>query len=76
MPVKSQSGRIFDLPTPEEESAIQAGVAQGPDTYKVTDAEYSKRIATYPAQQRVSMGSLRSNLCPPLVHLRIKTEGY
>ena len=76
MPVKSQSGRIFDLPTPEEKSAIQAGIAQDPDTYKVTDTEYSKWIAAYPTQQRVSTGSLCSNLCPLLVHLRVKTEGY
>ena len=76
MSVKSQSGRIFDLPTPEEESAISVGIAQDPDTYEVTDAEYSKWIAVYPTQQRVSMESLCSNLCPPLVHLRIKMEGY
>ena len=42
MPVKSQSRRIFDLPTPEEESAIQAGIAQDPDTYKLTDTEFRK----------------------------------
>ena len=42
MPVKSQSGRIFDLPTSEEESAIQAGIAQDPDTYEVTDAGFRK----------------------------------
>ena len=42
MSVKSQSGRTFDLPTPEEESAIQTGIAQDPDTYEVTDAEFRK----------------------------------
>ena len=42
MPVKSQSGRIFDLPTPEEESAIQAGITQDPDTYELTDTEFRK----------------------------------
>ncbi len=42
MSVKSQSGRIFDLPTPEEESAIQAGIAQDPDTYELTDTEFHK----------------------------------
>ena len=42
MSVKSQSGRIFDLPTPEEESGIQTGIAQDPNTYEVTDAEFRK----------------------------------
>ena len=42
MSVKSQSGRTFDLPTPEEESGIQTGIAQDPDTYEVTDAEFRK----------------------------------
>jgi hypothetical protein len=42
MSVKSQSGRIFDLPTSEEESAIQAGIAQDPNTYEVTDDEFRK----------------------------------
>ena len=52
MPVKSQSGRIFDLPTPEEESAIQAGIAQDPDTYEVTDAEFRKLKRVAPRPQR------------------------
>ncbi len=42
MPVKSKSARIFDLPMPEEESAIQAGIAQDPDTYELTDTEFRK----------------------------------
>ena len=40
MSVKSKSGRVFKLPTVEEESAIQAGVAEDPDTYELTDAEF------------------------------------
>ncbi len=42
MSATSQSGRIFDLPTPEEESAIQVGIAQDPDTYELTDTEFRK----------------------------------
>ena len=42
MSATSQSGRIFDLPTPEEESGIQTGIAQDPNTYEVTDAEFRK----------------------------------
>jgi len=51
MSVKSKSGRIFDLPTPEEESAIQVGIAQDPDTYELTDTEFNKlkRVGRPPA---------------------------
>ena len=52
MSVKSQSGRTFDLPTPEEESAIQTGIAQDPDTYEVTDAEFRKLKRVAPRPQR------------------------
>ena len=51
MSVKSKSGRIFDLPTPEEESAIQVGIAQDRDTYELTDTEFNKlkRVGRPPA---------------------------
>lgn len=60
MRVKSKSGRVFKLPTPEEESAIQAGVAEDPDTYELTDTEFRqlKRIGRPPAattKERVTM---------------------
>ncbi len=37
MQVKSKSGRMFDLPSEEEEKAIRAGIEADPDTYEVTD---------------------------------------
>ena len=37
MPVKSKSGRIFDLPSPEEEAKIRAGVADDPDASELPD---------------------------------------
>lgn len=60
MPVKSKSGRIFDLPTPREESAIGAGVSGDPDTYELTDTEFRhlKRLGRPPAattKERVTM---------------------
>ena len=42
MQVESKSGRIFELPTEEEERAINAGIASDPDTYELSDAEFSK----------------------------------
>ncbi len=60
MRVKSKSGRVFKLPTAEEESAIQTGVAEDPDTYELTDTEFRqlKRMGRPPAattKERVTM---------------------
>ncbi|WP_363321100.1 BrnA antitoxin family protein [Acidiferrobacter sp.] len=60
MRVKSKSGRVFKLPTVEEESAIRAGVAEDPDTYELTDTEFRqlKRMGRPPAattKERVTM---------------------
>ncbi|WP_295434879.1 BrnA antitoxin family protein [uncultured Thiodictyon sp.] len=42
MHVTSKSGRVFDLPSPEEEARIRAGIAADPDTYELTDEEMSE----------------------------------
>ncbi len=42
MQVKSKSGRVFELPTEEEDIAIKAGIASDPDTYELSDEEFSK----------------------------------
>ncbi len=60
MRVKSKSGRVFELPTAKEESAIRAGVAEDPDTYELTDTEFRqlKRMGRPPAattKERVTM---------------------
>ncbi len=60
MPVKSQSGRVFELPTRKEESVIRTGAAEDPDTYELTDAEFSKpeKMGRPPAattKERVTM---------------------
>ena len=60
MRVKSKSGRVFELPTAKEESAIRAGVAADPDTYELTDTEFRqlKRMGRPPAattKERVTM---------------------
>ncbi len=41
MQIKSKSGRVFKLPTPEEDAAINAGIAKDPDTYEVSSAEFA-----------------------------------
>lgn len=40
--IKSKSGRVFLLPTEEEEAAINAGIAADPDTYEPTDEEFTR----------------------------------
>jgi uncharacterized protein (DUF4415 family) len=40
--LKSKSGRLIELPTPEEAAAISAGIAADPDTYELTDEEFAR----------------------------------
>jgi uncharacterized protein (DUF4415 family) len=40
--IKTRSGRALIVPTPEEDAAINAGIAADPDTHEVTDAEFAQ----------------------------------
>jgi len=42
MQVKSKSGHVFELPTNEEDAAINSAIASDPDTHELTDKEFSK----------------------------------
>jgi uncharacterized protein (DUF4415 family) len=42
MQVKSKSGRVFKLPTPEENAAINAGIAADPDTHELNNTEFAQ----------------------------------
>ena len=42
MHITTKSGRILELPTPEEEAAINAGIASDPDTYELDDEWFAK----------------------------------
>jgi uncharacterized protein (DUF4415 family) len=37
-----RNGRKIALPTPEEDAAINAGIAADPDTYELSEAEFKK----------------------------------
>jgi uncharacterized protein (DUF4415 family) len=50
MQVKSKSGRVFKLPTLEENKAINAGIAVDPDTYELSDTEL-KQLKRLPGQR-------------------------
>lgn len=40
--IKTRSGRVLELPTPEENEAINRGIAADPDTYEVPDEDFKK----------------------------------
>ncbi len=40
MRIKTRSGRELILPTPEEDEAINRGIAADPDTYELSDEEF------------------------------------
>ena len=50
MQVKSKSGREFLLPTPEENNAINTGIAADPDTCELSDAGF-KQLKRMPGQR-------------------------
>lgn len=40
--IKTRSGRTLALNTPEEEAAINRGIAEDPDTYEVPSEDFKK----------------------------------
>lgn len=40
--IKTRTGRALVLPTPEEDAAINAGIAQDPDTYVLGATEFKQ----------------------------------
>jgi uncharacterized protein (DUF4415 family) len=42
MYLKDKSGRLFLLPTPEEDAAINVGIAADPDTFELTEEWFAK----------------------------------
>lgn len=42
MQTKSKAGRVFELPSDQEEADINAGIAADPDTRELTDQEFQQ----------------------------------
>ena len=40
--IKTRSGRVLVLPTPEEDARIRAGIAADADTYELSDEEFKQ----------------------------------
>jgi uncharacterized protein (DUF4415 family) len=51
MLLTTKSGRLVELPSDDEDAAINAGIASDPDTYELSGAEFSqlKRLGRPPA---------------------------
>ena len=39
---KSKTGHVFEMPTDTEDAAINAAIASDPDTYELSDKEFSE----------------------------------
>jgi uncharacterized protein (DUF4415 family) len=42
--IKTRSGRVIILPTPEEEAQINAGIAADPDTFELEDEHFARAL--------------------------------
>lgn len=40
--IKTRTGRVLVMPTQDEDAAINAGIAQDPDTYELGSAEFKQ----------------------------------
>ena len=76
MQVKSESGRVFKLPSDAQDAAIRAGIAADPDTREVPPAEIkTMRPGRPPVSVKRPMMSLRTD--PDILeHLRRSGKGW
>jgi len=65
--IKTKSGRVFILPTPEEEAQINAGIAADPDTFEPTDEEFLQF-------RRVSPGRPVSEVTKERISIRLSPD--
>ena len=64
--IKTRSGREIILPTPEENAAINAGIAADPDTHELTDAEF--------AQLKPMRGRPPADVKRPMLSMRVDPD--
>lgn len=63
--IKTRSGRVVILPSPEENAAINAGIAADPDAYEVTDEEF---------KQLRRVGRPRAAVERPTLNMRVDAD--
>jgi uncharacterized protein (DUF4415 family) len=64
MQVTSKSGRVFELPTPEEEAQIRDGIAADPDTYELTDEQLTQLRPVGPPRAQKTKERVTIRLSP------------
>jgi len=77
MQVKSKSGRAFELPSDEEDTAINAGIATDPDTYELSDDEFKRLRRAGRPKAVVTKERITIRLSPEnLKYFRAKGRGW
>lgn len=67
MQAKSRSGRVFELPSDEEEADINAGIASDPDTRELTDQEFEELRPVGRPKAAVTKEQITIRLSPEVV---------
>lgn len=65
MQTKSKSGRMFELPSDQEESDINAGIAEDPDARELADQEF---------QQLRPMGRPKAEVTKERITIRLSPD--
>ena len=77
MQVKSKSGRVFKLPTPTENAAINAGIAADPDAPEVSDAQFAQLKRVGRPRAAVTKERITIRLSPEVVaRFRASGDGW
>tara|TARA_R110000850_G_scaffold12930_8_gene42724 strand:- start:25042 stop:25347 length:306 start_codon:yes stop_codon:yes gene_type:complete len=67
MQTKSKSGRMFELPSDQEESDINAGIAEDPDTRELEDQEFQQLRPLGRPKAKVTKERITIRLSPEVV---------
>lgn len=67
MQIKSKSGRVFELPSDQEEADINAGIAEDSDTRELTDQEFQRLRPIGRPKAEVTKERITIRLSPDVV---------
>ena len=77
MRVKSNSGRMIHVPSPEEDAEINAGIEADPDTYEPTDEELKQLRPVGRPKAEVTKERITIRLSPEVLeHFRSQGPGW
>lgn len=77
--IKSKSGRVFALPSDEEDARIRAGIAADPDTHEASEADFARMTRRSPGRPAAAVARpmLSMRVDPDvLAHLRASGKGW